>query len=81
MSELQPGPSGSRRFMAFVAFVVGPVLLLPGLCSLFFTPTAFDALKAGDIGSYVLVLWITGLLIGGLGVALIARAVWRAVRS
>ena len=43
MSEPQPGPPLFRWFMAFVSFVVGLVLLLPGLCSLFFVPTALDA--------------------------------------
>jgi hypothetical protein len=81
MTEPQPGPPGFRWFMAFVSFVVGLVLLLPGLRSLVFIPTAFDALKGGGNGTFVLVLWITGLLIGGLGIALIVRAVWRAFRS
>jgi hypothetical protein len=64
-----------------VSFVVGVILLLPGLCSLVFTPAAFDALKGGGSGTFVPVLWITGLLIGGLGISLIVRAVWRAFRS
>jgi hypothetical protein len=81
MSEPQPGPPRFRRFMAFVAFVVGLVLLLPGLCSLFFADIALDALRGRGNGPLLLELWIAGVLIGRLGVALIVRAVWLAVRS
>jgi hypothetical protein len=67
--------------MAFVAIVVGLVLLLPGLCSLFFGPAVFGNLRGGEYGPIGLVLWVAGVLIAGGGVALITWAVRRGFRS
>ena len=80
MSDPQPGPPPSRRFIAILSLLVGLVLLLPGLCSLFFVDTARDALGGGGNGPSFLELWIAGVLIGGGGVALITWAVWRGGR-
>lgn len=67
------GSAPGRGCLTALMFLVGVILLLPGLCALLF---AFSAVSArswpSDIGSLILV----GLLVGGIGIALI----WAAFR-
>lgn len=52
--------------MRALSIVVGIILLLPGLCSLAFTPML---LSSTDI----IILWLPGIIAGGLGILLIAK--------
>ncbi len=52
--------------MRIFLIILGIVLLLPGLCSLAFTPMF---LQSPDIG----IIWLPGILLGGLGVWLILK--------
>jgi hypothetical protein len=55
--------------------LVGVILLVPGLCSL------FEVLPTGDFTSAVHdPLWIFGLSVGAVGVALIILVIWRGRR-
>ena len=52
--------------MRALSIVFGIILLLPGLCSLVFTPMLLD-------GTDIIVLWLPGIVAGGLGIWLIAK--------
>ena len=63
--------------MTFLMFVVGIVLLLPGLCSLIFGAWVVASLREADSLSGVasiLPIWLFGLILGSIGVGLIVRA-------
>ena len=74
MSEQPPTTPASPRLLG----CLGAILLLPGLCSLIFIPAAFESISAGDRGLFP--VWIEGVLIGAVGVALITWAVRRGFR-
>jgi hypothetical protein len=61
----QPDPSSS-----IMLGCLGATLLLPGLCSLAFIPFLGVLLSDRNLWG----VWVIGLLIGGLGVALIRSA-------
>jgi hypothetical protein len=85
MSDQRPatpgGPNPHRNPLVTVLMVLaGLIMLLPGLCSLIVTRWMLASagpyrLDAGTIG--ILSLWLAGLVIGGLGVALLVRALPR----
>ena len=80
MSHLPPPIPPRKRLslaMAFLMFVVGIVLLLPGLCSLIFGAWVVASLREADSLSGVasiLPIWLFGLILGSIGVGLIVRA-------
>jgi hypothetical protein len=49
-----------------LAIVLGIILLLPGLCSLLFVPYL-----GANVPVWLGVLWVSGLIVGALGIALI----------
>jgi len=85
MSHLPPPIPPRKRLspaMTFLMFVVGIVLLLPGLCSLIFGAWVVASLREADSLSGVasiLPIWLFGLILGSIGVGLIVRAFRRYV--
>jgi hypothetical protein len=65
------GRDGLGCLAAIGAFVIGVVMLFPGLCALVLTPEAFST-NANWGG---LILWAVGIILGGYGVVLITMAV------
>jgi hypothetical protein len=58
--------------------VIGAVLLLPGLCSVAFTPSLLldPNVKLGGLG-----VWAAGIILGALGVYLITMAIREVIRG
>jgi hypothetical protein len=77
--DYRPPSSSGSGCLPMLAFLVGVVLLLPGLCAVFFISITFKAaLKEGflGLGGFVAL----GLLAGVVGVLLIGAAI-RSLRS
>jgi hypothetical protein len=71
----QPEPEGLSRAGAIVLCVIGAVLLLPGLCSLYFAPQVlFNPRSQGANSLDFTDIRAAGLILGALGVRLIIRA-------
>ena len=85
MSDQPPAtPPGPNPFVAALLLSLGTLLLLPGLCSLgslFGDLTAFLAYGAIRSSGVDQMAEVIGLLLGALGVGLIAFAIRRERRS
>jgi divalent metal cation (Fe/Co/Zn/Cd) transporter len=80
MSDQQPAPPPDPRpasiGVSILLFVIGVILLLPGLCALFFM-----GLGGGGTEPIFVVLWLICFGIAAGGIALIVHAVRRQRRS
>jgi hypothetical protein len=77
MSDDQPATPPGPFFV--LLFLLGIILLLPGLCSLVFAISLLSG--RGSFTGLELPIIVVGLAIGAIGVALIAFAIKRARRS
>jgi hypothetical protein len=87
MTDNQPEPEALGCLAALALGVVGALLLLPGLCSVFVTsemlfssPTPGGSPNFGDSAGGLL-LWAGGLVLGALGVWLITIVIRAFIRA
>jgi uncharacterized membrane protein YraQ (UPF0718 family) len=78
-------PNAGAGCASVLMLIVGIILLLPGLCSLFFLVGEIAQLmKDGNLALFrdgpMLTLWIIGVAISAVGIILI-RSAWRARRA
>ena len=75
MTDQQP-ESDQSGCLLIVAFAAGALLLLPGLCSVFFVLSDLGS-PADLLGTWP--VWAAGLVLGALGVWLLRVAIGRAL--
>jgi hypothetical protein len=75
-----PGPRTPSLEVSILLFVIGVILLLPGLCALVFM-VAYGTSGGSDIEPIFVVLWLICFGIAAGGIALIAHAVRRRRRN
>jgi len=63
---------GRHPVLTVLMVIAGAILLLPGLCAVFFIAVSGFSIGSGD--SWIVTLWIICLLIAAAGVWLIVRA-------
>ena len=72
MSDQQPAtPPGPNTFVTVLSFLLGIILLLPAVCSLYFARLFYEE---GDWHEVFNLFTVAGLVIGAGGVALVRLA-------